>query len=1429
MSSVTEFLQGNKLIDVDESGQITQPVFVLSSRGGNKIGVIKNVSSINITHPLSDVAELSFDVTKEANGEVYEDWDKLKDFKLIQMPYDNSWYEAKVDVDEEDDIVKHVTCVHANEAELGQLNLYETEINTENDIARDDYEETFFYDDENPKASLLHRILKDKAPHYQIFHVDDSLKGLFRVFSFNGTSIQDALNEIAEEVNCLFIYGEWYENDGKYHRTISAYDLEDYCNDCHKRGEYTEHVCTNCGSTNIVDGYGEDTGIFISRENLATSISYESNTDDVKNCFRLSAGDDTMTSAIKSCNPSMSQYMWYFSDDMLEDMSIELATKIVEYESLVESYKNDREIDIPSAYIDTYNTYIDRYGSESPELVKIETPIIGTAKLTEAYYNAMNLYGFLKTEMMPYAERVEDTNAEEQMDLLRNGGFTEIGIASISGTIPYTTANSAIQSYAKVFIDTSRYKVSAFTDNIVNTTWNGTITITAYADDEDTASDDFVLQLFDGKSNEKYAKWLEQSVQKTMASREVSDLSVINLFKTDESLDDFKTRLKKYSLDYLDIMSDMATSAITIMSEQGVASKDSLDKDVYKQLYTPYLQKSRAIQNEIATRERELSLLLQPTDDDGTPDARYQNLGLLDIIVNKQDEIRNILDLHGYIGDELWEELSFYRREDEYSNSNYISDGLTDSEVIEQAKNFVETASKEIVKAATLQHTISAPLMNFLLMDEFESLQENFKVGNWIHLQVDGKVYKLRLANWEVDYDDIDNLDIEFTDAIRVGGIISDVESILSKSRSMATTYDYTAHQADKGKDASSTVKFFRDNGIDFSKVKAITSKGNTNIVYDDDGILLKRVDGFEELPEQARIYNNGIYITKDAWETVSTGLGHFSYVDPETGETVETYGIVADTVIGKLILGEDLKIYSESNRFEMGDDGLVVTARSDADNEDLFTIQKDTGEVDESGKPIVEKYIYVDQDGNINITGTSIIVNGVNDSYKLDDARRVASNYLSADSTGIMIADMRNGTHDPSSPVGRNILLTNTGVNIRNGSLSMANFSDNVRIGREDSSHINFDVTHMSAYNGGNIYYDVGDGSTLVSQSYKVGVLPLTISASHVIEEILSLKINNVTQSESSYSFVDETSTITINDRPPTAISISVNYTYLDGNGDLQEVTQSFSYNSVSLTFGLEYPASTIYSVSHSPYTISGSNITFSQRPTSGTVITIQYRLAKSNPYFTFNTRGSGVLGSGSASFGNSTVATGESSFVIGMNNTASGKASFATGRSTTASADSSSAFGIGATSAAQGGMAVGTYNVIDSNKLFSVGNGTYSSRSNAFSVDKSGNVFIGKRLNTKDGSQIFLTNTYTSGKVSIAAGGSYTFSVSIKKTGYAPIAFSYCRVLGTGHADCYIHGTNINITENKASIGVKNMGSVARTVYVNFRIFFIATAAMW
>ena len=63
---------------------------------------------------------------------------------------------------------------------------------------------TVLWNANNPQASLLSRIT-EKAPHYKIRHVDESIKRIQRTFTFDNISIYDAFQEIATEIKCIFI------------------------------------------------------------------------------------------------------------------------------------------------------------------------------------------------------------------------------------------------------------------------------------------------------------------------------------------------------------------------------------------------------------------------------------------------------------------------------------------------------------------------------------------------------------------------------------------------------------------------------------------------------------------------------------------------------------------------------------------------------------------------------------------------------------------------------------------------------------------------------------------------------------------------------------------------------------------------------------------------------------------------------------------------------------------------------------------------------------------------------------------------------------------------------------------------------------------------------------------------------------------------
>lgn len=319
-----------------QNGIVEEYTIVLASRDLRKHGQITGVSNIRFKNNLNSASEFTFTVNKynmlAFNGNVDTDielyksikekiWNQIVDLKLIWVKELNKYYEIKVSLEDSvNGTTKSIVATHLCEAELSQLLIENTEINTEKDIERDDYEVTVFYDKTNPRASLLDRVLKDKAPHYTIKHVDESLMNLQRSFSIDGSNIYDFFTgECSEQFNCLFVFDS---SD----RSISVYDLYAVCQDCgHRFEEYD--VCPNCGSKNI-KYFGEDTTIYVDKNNLTDNIRLEVDADSIKNTFKLVAGDDLMTATVRMLNSNGTSYIYYFSDRQREDMPEELVNKI---------------------------------------------------------------------------------------------------------------------------------------------------------------------------------------------------------------------------------------------------------------------------------------------------------------------------------------------------------------------------------------------------------------------------------------------------------------------------------------------------------------------------------------------------------------------------------------------------------------------------------------------------------------------------------------------------------------------------------------------------------------------------------------------------------------------------------------------------------------------------------------------------------------------------------------------------------------------------------------------------------------------------------------------------------------------------------------------------------------------------------------------
>ena len=963
-------------IRFDAAGNPEAPTVVLARRNGEKLGQI-DAKNISISDSLNDASEMSFKVYKYLDGKECVLWDEIVNFKLVYCVEWNTWFEITVELDESNDIIKTVFATELEHAELGQIMLHNIEINTETDIAREDYKKpTVIFDGTDPSISLLNRIM-EKAPHYEITHVDSSIASIQRTFTFDNISLYDAFQDIAEEIQCIFILQAQSDGDGELRRTVEVYDLQQYCMSCQHRGDFVGN-CPECGSSDIRDGYGDDTTIFVTADELADSIGFTTDTDAVKNCFKLEAGDDLMTATIRNCNPNGTDYLWYFSDDMKHDMPVELVDKIDSYDDLYEYYQKEHVVmETANQALKDYNSLVTKYRAFRDDLETIDVPIVGYPALMNAYYNTIDMNLYLTSSMMPSPETME-TDAHKEANKLTTANLSPVAVQNLE-VMSNTTADNAVLAMARIIVDT-RFKVKIVSSGLSGFMWTGSFEVTNYYDEEDTATTgNIVVQI-----NDDYVDFVRQKVEKQLSRDSDDEVDIVGLFSMDQN--NFVNELRKYSLNRLNAFQFACQAALDILIEQGIANKEtwsSGDTNLYDDLYLPYLRKMDAINEEIALREKEIQVVVGKRDADGD----VIEMGLQNYLDEYRDEIHDALDFEKYLGEDLWRVFCSYRREDKYSNDNYISDALNNKQLFERAQEFIDRATYEIHKSAEQQHSISSDLNNLLVIDKFKPLVDSFSVGNWLRAMVDDKVYKLRLIEYEIDYDSIDEISVEFSDVIRSKDSASDIQDVLDQAQSMATSYDSVKRQAGDGKNSNDRLNTWVNDGLDLTNMKIVGEADNQNITWDANGLLAREylpiIDAYDD--RQLKLINRGLYVTDDGWETARAGIGNFLFWNPKTQQNEEAYGVIADTIVGNIILSEEVGIYNKNNSITMDGDGFTLTTNADGTTpENIFTIQKENK--NSSGESSIEKLLYVDSDGNLTLNGDIRITNSYTDVKTIND-----------------------------------------------------------------------------------------------------------------------------------------------------------------------------------------------------------------------------------------------------------------------------------------------------------------------------------------------------------------------------------------------------------------------------------------------------------
>ena len=919
-----------RLIRLDKNtSKLSNPELLLMTKDFQKIGKLGEYTNWNVSVLGNSVDEISFDVAKYVDGKKNPLWDKITDLKVVEvMKYGR--FEISVTYT---DNTKTVKSVHGYslETELAQLYLNDFHVNDDDAMTmemteynKDDFDKdgnfipTVFYNPDDKNHSLLHRVIADKAPHWDIGYVtpyislDDDYTieqstQFQRTFTADGTSIYDFLTQdVAEQANVVFIFDT-------IHRLINCYSLS---NGLDENGDL-KHIAI-----------GSDTNVYISKENLAQEIVLESNKDEIKNCFRIKGGDDTINAYVRAINVTGSNYIYKFDKFQQEDMPKELIVRLNEYQKEIEIRKPQYQ------------------------------------KTVEELFKAYDRKSELESSMMPgnandSVDKWIATTAKEMYDSIKQQLIdNKVGVFKLSDYNKnyFIGVSNNVEAMANIYND-SRFTLKMMSDKCsydpTTATWTGNFTLTKVDDESDyyPKTEEQKDQTFSvsivGEENE--GLFIKQKIMRKLNSQEILDIDedIYKYLSENEEFTDEKRKkvydyFNQYSLTRLKSFRDGYDACISTLQDSNIVSTNTQKNLIYDRYRT------------LLDITSELYNLRQSQVD--------KQINLISDIQNKQAEIQSGLDLETFLGVELYNIMCMYRREDTYENSNYVSDNLSDSECLKKAQELVDIATKELNKACVVQRTISTTLNNIFAIPEFEPLWDSFQLYNYIRIRTDDELLKLRIIGVEVSGDTTSDFSVTFADKIEsADGTTSDTKSILDQAQSMATSYNSTVLQAKQGKNANNIFTDIYNNGLNAANAM-IKTDDSESVTISSGGILAKRMDdvGFYG-DKQLRITGNLIAMTNNNWETVSMALGETSFTNPYTGEISTGYGVIAENLVGKMMLTQKLYVASEKGNVQIDGNGITLSGKQaitwncDNNNTLINETQKEYCLIGQQEKPNVD------------------------------------------------------------------------------------------------------------------------------------------------------------------------------------------------------------------------------------------------------------------------------------------------------------------------------------------------------------------------------------------------------------------------------------------------------------------------------------------
>jgi|GEM_PF-4128488 len=295
----------------------------------------------------------------------------------------------------------------------------------------------------------------------------------------------------------------------------------------------------------------------------------------------------------------------------------------------------------------------------------------------------------------------------------------------------------------------------------------------------------------------------------------------------------------------------------------------------------------------------------------------------------KMNEISSSLNLTNFLNPKEFRELRRYWIENDYTSSGLaILDTTTPEEAIDLSLELLEEGRKHLAKNSRPRFSIAVDSIDFTKIYHFKAFSGELALGKVITIAKDEWThYYPALTTISLNLLKPDNFLLEFSNALKPDSKDFLFSDLINESVSSARTVSANWQKLTQFNRQSDAIYNLLNEPLNRTLRIAQGNMNNQEFVVDETGILGRRINNdrhtsFES--EQIRIINNVMLFTNDSWQTAKTALGKIHFNHPTNGET-KAYGLLAEALVGSVIIGNTLYISNKENTITLDENGIMI------------------------------------------------------------------------------------------------------------------------------------------------------------------------------------------------------------------------------------------------------------------------------------------------------------------------------------------------------------------------------------------------------------------------------------------------------------------------------------------------------------------------